>query len=175
MWCPYWHTHSSKLSKDLFLHNWVKCHRRVHFRNMVKALRFTKKPQWILFLMSQWSCDIFQGQTFTLIIWNKGTESFIQLINIDSLVQKRSINQQLLHGQFSHLPLLPTKGRGKVEHVSVGNDLGFYIDGHSHWAANSPWQLCLDQCYWRGVCSAWVFITCCLITVWCISEDAIVC
>lgn len=82
--------------------------------------RDLQKTQWILFIMSQWSCDIFQGQTLTLIIWNKGTDSFIQLINMNSLVQKRSINQQLLHGQFSHLPLLLAKGLGKGEHVSAG-------------------------------------------------------
>lgn len=76
--------------------------------------------------MSQWNCDIFQGQTLTLIIWNKGTDSFIQLINMNPLVQKRSINQQLLHGQFSHLPLLPAKGRGNVGRVSAGKWLELF-------------------------------------------------
>lgn len=72
--------------------------------------------------MSQWGCDIFQGQTLTLIIWNKGTDSFIQLINMNPLLQKRSINQQLLHGQFFFFPSTPrgAKGGEKVGHVSTG-------------------------------------------------------
>ena len=107
-----------------------------------------QKIQWILFLLSQWSCDIFQGQTLTLIIWNKGTVSFIQLINMNSLIQKGSINQWLLCGQFSHPPVLLAQGRTRIM-CQWQNDLGFYIDRHSHWAANPPWQLGSDQCCWR--------------------------
>lgn len=88
--------------------------------------------------MSQWSCDIFQGQTLTLTIWNKGTDSFIQLINMNPLLQKRSINQQLLHGQlfglfffffsFLFFPSSPpgAKGGEKVGHVSTEKWLGFF-------------------------------------------------
>lgn len=78
--------------------------------------------------MSQWSCDIFQGQTLTLIIWNKGTDSFIQLINMNPLLQKRSINQQLLRGQFFFFPSTPrgAKGGEKVGRVSTGKWLRLF-------------------------------------------------
>lgn len=78
--------------------------------------------------MSQWGCDIFQGQTLTLIIWNKGTDSFIQLINMNPLLQKRSINQQLLHGQFYFFSSTPrgAKGGEKVGHVSTGKWLRLF-------------------------------------------------
>lgn len=41
-------------------------------------------------------------------------------------------------------PPSPRKGE-KKNTCQQENVSGFYTDGHSHWAANSPWQLCLDQ------------------------------
>lgn len=86
--------------------------------------------------MSQQSCDIFQGQTLTLIIRNKGTDSFIPVINMNPLLQKKSINQRLLHAQlfsflvfgFLFFPSTPrgAKGGEKVGHVSTEKRLGFF-------------------------------------------------
>lgn len=50
---------------------------------------------------------------------------------------------------FLIYPSSEPKERKKRNMCRQEDDLDFYIDRQSQWAASSPWRLCLDRCCWR--------------------------